>query len=414
MAQITLTEQQDCANFFTTAILVNVTYWHSNPAVQSLDVEILDQEREGLIRAIRFGLRVDEAWPTVCQLIETLSPYMERRGYWAVWEQLLDQALNLARQRDDMARGVVFSLLLARLLQRQSKIKETIRYYRQTMKLARRTGDRYNRGRACTNLAYLYIGQGRWQRAERLCYCALSIFEQENNLHGLAHTENHLGILYLQLGQWVETKSVWSKALPHLERACQYWQTRDDTHGLVYGTMNLGMYYLLVKQPQQSIEFSEKALKCADQVGERLLTGSILVNMGLAYQIAQDYHKAEMYCLRAEKIFQQFYNLYELANAQKNLGAIFLEQQKLDKASHYLHSALSHWHKLDNKYQIAETQLYLCECELATNAYQKAKRWLNQAEAILLEEATLSHRVKTHLDKTRCSLKQVAATRQTS
>lgn len=404
MVSDTVTDRQDYADFFIVAILKNVMYWQKYPAVQSLEVDGLDREREGFVRAIIYGLRVAEAWAGVCQLIETLSPYMERRGHWTVWQQVLDQAFDQAQRRDDTVKGAILALLLARLSQKQSKIKETIHCYRHAMRLARRAGDRYNRGRACTNLAFLYIEQGRWQRAKLLCHCALTIFEKENNLHGLAHTENHLGILYLRMGQWIEDERVWSKARPHLEQACRYWQIRDDVHGLMYGYMNLGIYYFLTESPQKSLEFSKKALDCAEQVGEQLLRGSISVNIGLAYQLQQDYARAEEYSLQAEKIFRQFYNSYEMANVQKNLGEIFLRQQKFPEASHYLHLALQNWRELDQKYLLAETMLYLCECEQAKNNYLEAEKWLRQAEALLLKEARLSQRVKAHLEKTRRSL----------
>lgn len=404
MATAPLTHSQNCANFFTTAVLTNLTYWQNNSAVQSLETEILDEEREGLMRAISFGLSVDDAWPVVSQLIETLSPYMERRGYWAIWEQILNQALDLARQRDDTARCVVFSLLLARLLQRQSKIKETIRQYRRTVYLTRRCVDQFNEARAYTNMGYLFIEQGRWLRAEVLCCRALAVFEQLNDLHGLAHTENHLGILYMRLGQWGEDKSILFQAQPHLERACNYWQMNQDDYGLVYGYTNLGMYYLLLEQANKALIYSEKALDYANQVGERTLIGSIAVNIGMAYELQKNYTQAEYFYLKAEKTFKQYCNAYELANVQKNLGSIYLAQQQQSRGFDYFTLSLAYWRKVNNSYHIMETMIYLGKCELARSNIRKASDWLEQAEKLSVHLPRASHRIIKELRETRHSI----------
>ena len=333
MAHVALVKPQSYANFFISSILTNVTYWQTNPAVQSLDVAVLDQEREGLIRAIRFGLRVDEAWPTVCQLVETLSPYMERRGYWAVWEQVLEQTFTLSQQRGDAAKCVVFSLLLARLLKRQSKIKQTIYQYRRAIDFARQAGSQFNEGRSYTNLGYLYVELGQWFRAEVLCCYALDLFKQIENEYGQAHTYNHLGVLFTWQG-------VWDKAQLYLESACALWKKMKDHHGLMSGLINLSSLYILRQQPVQALRYLQDADYYAHMTGDELELATIHMNKGIAYQYT-DLAEAENCIRKAEAIYQKFSNLTGLAQAWSNLGITLLKQNRAREAAPFLQRSLN-------------------------------------------------------------------------
>ncbi|MCB0164070.1 MAG: tetratricopeptide repeat protein [Anaerolineae bacterium] len=375
MAQDTLTDAPNYTDFFLTALLANIAYWQNNPAVQSLEVEALDQEREGLIRAIFYGLTAPEAWPAVGQLIETLSPYMERRGYWAVWQQVLDQALAQAQQRNDAARCVVFSLLLARLLQRQSKIKQTIHHYRWAINFARQAGSQYNEGRACTNLGYLYIELGQWFRAEVLCCYALGLFEQIKNEHGQAHTHNHLGILFTWQG-------IWHKAEHHLELACAVWQRMNDHHGLMRGLINLGSLYLLKQQPVRALSCLQDAADYANLTGDELELATIYMNQGIAHQYNSNLVDAEHCIQRAEVIYHKFSNLPGLAQAWSNLGIACLEQGQIDEGGQFLLKSLDTWRKLNNRQGELKALAGLIEYEFMRKDHSQATAKLKELKAI--------------------------------
>jgi tetratricopeptide (TPR) repeat protein len=86
-----------------------------------------------------------------------------------------------------------------------------------------------------------------WQ-AEVLCCHALAIFKQLESRHGQAHTDNHLGLLYID-------RYLSAEARQHLERACALWQAIPDPNGLMRGYINLGMLYNAMKQPDQALTY---------------------------------------------------------------------------------------------------------------------------------------------------------------
>jgi tetratricopeptide (TPR) repeat protein len=261
MASAILTPTTDYTSLFHRRILTNAHYWRNFVAGHTNDVPVLDGEREGIIKAITFGLDLVEAWPPVAELIAIFSPQVERRGTWEGWNGLLERAIEQAEQIGDLTTAVHLSTLLARLCQRQSRFAEAIRHYRRVIRLARWLGDDFSLARACSNLGYLYIERGRWQRAEILCCRALAIFEQLNSDHGRAHTENHLGILYTRQGRW-------EQGIARLERACVIWEAMGDQHGLMRGFINLGLLYDEMERPDEALYFLEKALQQAELTGE--------------------------------------------------------------------------------------------------------------------------------------------------
>lgn len=376
MAIISLTDAHSCASFFQQGVLNNLRYWKEREAIKTLDIQVLDREHAGLIRAITFAFEMDKAWVGARDLIIALSPYMERRGYWDTWHWVLSRAIEVAQRLSDITGGVTLSLLLARLLQRQSNFKGAITHYRQTMRLAQQIGDEYTAARACSNLGFLYSELGYWWRAEIVCCHALAVFERLNSDHGRAHTENHLGVLYI----WQQR---WDLARQHLERACAVWQTMGDDHGLLLGFLNLGSLYDDMEYPDQALFYLEKALDLAKQTGEETNLATIYMNMSIAYKLKNQLNEAENYLWQAEAIFRRFANLIGLAQVQENLAQMCINQRKWADAEVHLTTTLQAWHNLGNEYGRIRTLIHLIEYEFAQGNRRQAAVQLADVECLI-------------------------------
>jgi len=240
VAVVTLTGDPGRRNqFFQQTVLHNLHYWQGWAEARLPDMAAFDREQERIVRALTFGLALDEAWALALRLISRFSPLMERRGYWPVWQRLLTQALKVARQRQDGAGEVELLGLLARLQYQRSQFAASVGSYRRVIQLARRhQGDPFNLARAYSNLGFYFAERGQGWRAEILCCRALHLFEQLDSDHGRAHTENHLGFLY----SWQPQR--WPEAQQHFDRACAIWQAMEDQHGLMRGLLNLAALYI--------------------------------------------------------------------------------------------------------------------------------------------------------------------------
>lgn len=399
MAVATLRETEYYASRFRRYILSNLQFWLDYVLAHKTDVTALDSEWEAIVRAIWFAVAIEEAWSPACKLIVVFSFYMERRGHWEMWHGLLRRAIETAQQVEDLAGEAELSGLLARLLQRQSRLKEATKYYRRVIRLSRRVGDCFGQARACTNLGYLYIVLGRWQRAEVLCCYALAIFERIDNNHGRAHTESHLGFLYTR-------QRLWDKARQCLERACALWRAMGDNHGLMRGFINLSALYLEMEMPDQALLCLEKALHQAELTGEEAEIGAIYESMGIAHRLKGKGAKAETYIRRAEAIFRRFSNIVELARVWNNLGMACLDQGKWQEAGWYLNAALEMWRDLNNRDGEIRTLMDIVSYELARENWTEAARRLDELEHLIAQhsQGTQFHHLQLQLTRFRHSL----------
>jgi tetratricopeptide (TPR) repeat protein len=408
MVSETSTELSDCTGFFRDCILINLQYWQDYLTDQIEDINALSSERDRIVKAISFGLDLEEAWPSVYRLTVKFSSYMERGGHWQTWNRLLDQAVFVAQQAEDKAGEITLSALFARLLQRQNEIKPAITFYRRTIMMARQVGNDFEQARALTNLGYLFVEQGHWSRAEILCCRALAIFEAIDNDHGQAHTHNHLGILYIR-------QKNWDWAQQHLERACAIWRSSRDDHGLMYGLINLGHLYIEREWPHKALPYLDEALYQAKLTGDETYIGLIYINMSVVYRLDKTLEEAEAYAEQAETIFRRFSDSLGLAQAWCNQGLIQIERGKLSEAIWYLKSALETFRDLKNEQGEIEALVGLIKLELVRENHQNADNWLVQLERIITRpgRAAQFEWLKLRLKKYRRSLRE-SSTQQTA
>jgi tetratricopeptide (TPR) repeat protein len=376
MATTAVIDTQDYTDFFHSRILVNARYWQDYVARNLAALLALDSERERILTAISFALDMEDAWSVVYKLIVNFSPYMERRGDWGVWNQLLKRAIQAAQRAQDVTSSITLSALLARLLQRQSRLGEAISQYRQTIRLARRTQNHFEEARACSNLGYLYVELGYWHRAEVLCYHALAIFELINSDHGRAHTENHLGYLYTR-------QHLPDRARDHLERACGIWESMGDQHGLMRGFINLSSLCVEEVLPDEALCYLQKALDLAKLTGEEGELGAIYGNMGIANRLKGQLSEAERYLQQAEAIFRRSSNTGELVRLWNNLGMVYSDQARWQEAETYLEASLEASRRLSQRDSEIRTLLDIVESKLQQADWQKAATRLNEAEKLL-------------------------------
>jgi tetratricopeptide (TPR) repeat protein len=369
------------ADFFQRRVVQSARHWQTFVAEHQADTPSLEHNRVQILRAISFAISSETAWPAARSLITSFAPFMERRGYWDAWNDILIQTIEAAQQFKDTAGQVTLLALLARLRQRQSRYQDVAHLYRQVIRLARQTGNRFEEARACTNLGYFYIDSiNRWWRSELLCCHALKIFEELNSNHGRAHTHNHLGVLYTRQGYW-------SQAERHLNQACHLWQQMDDNHNLIIGYENLGMLYYEMERPQEALACLDKAHQKAELTGEEAELGIVWNNMGFAYRQKGDLIKAEVYAKQAEEGFRHFSNLLGLAQAWDNLGLIFIKQKKWVQARQYLERSLTAYRHLKNWDGETKALISRIEYELIREDQEQALLYLEQLEQLIIQHA---------------------------
>lgn len=353
-----LTTLPNPAKQFQDYVLTNINYWHQQIVLQQADTATLNKAKNRIMEGLSFAFELEAAWPFIYDIIETLSPYMERSGYWDEWQWVLDKATCHAFNTQDFANALVLSTLQARLWQRQHQFQCAIRAYRQTIALARQQNNLVREAQACSNLGFLYIEKGYWYRTEVLCKHALILFKAQAHAHGQAHTLNHLGTLYLNQHRWQEAQSA-------LEEACDIWADMQDRQGLYYGFNNLGLLYIRMKEPHQAFIQLQTALDYGQLIGAETLLGLTYNTMCVAYRLADDLDKAKAYAWRADTIFRRYSDLAGQAQVKDNLGVIYTNLGQWEEAQGYFEESLTGWRNLNHPKGELETLLDMVEAGLA-------------------------------------------------
>lgn len=371
MTTVALADTHSRNQFFQQRITLNLRYWQEWTETKLADITAFEQERERIVNAIAFGLALDDTWGLLYELIIKVTPVMERRGHWEVWNSVLTRAVKVAHRTENQKHEVTLSALLARLSFQQGRFQESVCTYRRTIWLARQIGDEFNEARACSNLGYYFAERGQWWRSEVLCCHALVLFERLNSDHGRAHTENHLGVLYTRLHRW-------ELAQLHLERACAIWKAMEDQHGLLRGFTNLSTLFVDSERPAQARHYLKKALDLAQSTRDEATAGTVYLNIGLANILTGEFTDAETHLRQAEKIFRDYANVAALARVWDSLGAVHFHQEKYTEAIAYLEQSLEIWRNLKNTEDEINTLLDLVEYNLAQKNHKQATIRLNE------------------------------------
>ncbi|MFK7802378.1 MAG: tetratricopeptide repeat protein [Anaerolineae bacterium] len=347
-------------------------HWQTKRNIVTVDVEALDAEKEGILRAISFGLDFEPSWPVVKELISALTAYMERWGHWSVWHQTLNRAIGVAQKLDDLDGALVMMNLRGRILQRLSRQDELIQNYRQVIRLARKTGNEIEEGRACSNLGFNLIDRGNYWRAEVLSCHALNIFDRLDYQHGQAHTHNHLGYLFTQVGRWEEAER-------RLMVACEIWKLVNDQSGSVRGLKNLGVLFVQQKMPTKAISYFNQSLEIVEQNNEKSEMPSIYLNLATCMNDLQNYSEAEKYARLAEKLFRQNNNFTGIYKAQIVLASSLSRQDQWQQAEIYFKASSEGFRSLkDRRLEMVVEVNKLKEClrySKFNEAYQSIKTY---------------------------------------
>ena len=352
---VTLNDTANCINFFQEAILRTLRYWEEHAALKDYDMPRLDRERETILNIIGRALEFEPAWPILKQLLIAFASYMERRGHWEAWRGVMEKAVVVARQVNDLEGEITLTAFLARLAQRQSLSQDVVRFYRRVIQLAKHTGNRYEEARACSNLGYYYIDEGYWWRSEVLSCHALNVFEELNSDHGQAHTCNHLGLLYTRQNRWHEARE-------NLDNARQILHANQDNHSLILVYINLGSLYIELNDQILALENLENAYRLAQTTGEMPYIARIWNNMAIVYRQNRDWLKAERYARKAEDYFKEFSDVQQLANVWHNLGLILHGRGEKLQADEFFRKSLKMHQTLNNQTAEKEVKASIERC----------------------------------------------------
>ena len=127
----------------------------------------------------------------------------------------------------------------------------------------------------------------------------LLIFQELNDLNGIALALNGMGNIYKDQNDFAKAYDYYTQALKLFEQA-------ENKSGMTIALHNIGINYKNQGEYELAIQSYEKSLKISEELGDRKGKASTLGSIGIIYKIQGDYVKALDYynkCLAVELEF---------------------------------------------------------------------------------------------------------------
>jgi len=157
----------------------------------------------------------------------------------------------------------------------------------------------------------------------------------------------------------------------------------DEISGYLLGS--LGILYGQTGSYKKSLEYFEKALKIAQEIGYRRGEGAALGNLGLTYYYLGELERAIDYCEQAIAIANEIGNRSGEGNHLGNLGLAYAALGKVERAIEYYEQALAIALEIDDRHVEGTTLGNLGNAYYALGQVERASEYYEQALVIARE-----------------------------
>lgn len=175
------------------------------------------------------------------------------------------------------------------------------------------------------NLGYSCMQQGVSDRSISFYLKGLQIYEELNNVGGIAETNNNIAYVFLQ-------QKNYTKAEEFYKRSLKTFQTINNKEGVASAFNNLGYVYKSQLKFPEALNSYNKGYKLYEEINDSLGLATSLNNIGKINLILSD-TSASINCYKKSMlIFERKKDTEGLIYALHNLGLIYFYTNKLDEA----------------------------------------------------------------------------------
>ena len=312
-------------------------------------------------------------------------------------EKYVRELLLLDQDSNDTFQQGRLNLLLANILQDQSKFVEAREFYERAMKIMKTNDDKQGKAICYRNLAkylekalairtqigdrvgeamyYRELGKvsqllGNYDKAQEYYMKALTIRTQTGDREGEAVIYRNLGTVFQSLGNFNKAREYYKKALAirieigdregeatdqgmlqmlgDLNQAQKYHEKAlairvetFDRKGEAEEYGNLGKVFQSLRNYDQAQEYHEKALAISLEIGDRKGEAASYGNLGTVFQSLGNYAQAQEYHEKALAIRLEIGDRKGEARDYGNLGTVFQSLGNYAQAQEYHEKALA-------------------------------------------------------------------------
>lgn len=276
--------------------------------------------------------------------------------------QLSRWGLDLAKAENDKVNQGDFLRYIGLAMGRKGKVDSASVYYYKALPLLEKSGNSEKLGLLYDDMARMYRKLKQPKRALEFYDKALKLYENENNLEGIARINNESGSVFR------DDFKDYAEANRRYEKSLRIQQQRNDSVGIGYSLEFLGYNQLLIKDYKKSESYLKQALEIRKKLDDDFALMLNYTALGEFYketkqhQLSNEYFEQSNAVARKIKFtdiqkynYEQITSNYEaLGNYQKAFES--LKSFNVLNDSLYTAQKLKDVEEISTKYETAEKE----------------------------------------------------------
>ncbi|TDO47345.1 DNA-binding SARP family transcriptional activator [Kribbella sp. VKM Ac-2527] len=207
-------------------------------------------------------------------LARTITGFLERRGLWNTWVEVMGTAVHACERSEDLPGQVMAHRYRAHALARQLRVDEALAEAETALRLAERDGSQVAQAWCQRMVAFVLSHQERLKESYEHDLIASDLFKAAGHRTGQALALNSLG--------WLQASAFgdYDQALDYCRQAQSLYQEVDHKLGEAATWDNLGYAYRGLAALDKSIKCYRRALALYRELNDFYYQAMMLQNLG--------------------------------------------------------------------------------------------------------------------------------------
>lgn len=274
---------------------------------------------------------------------------------------------------------------------RQRDYKKAEQLYNESLKLYREIEDRTWQVYLLNALSGMYSNRGDYEEALRLIDEGFTISKEENDRFNMAYAYVYKSDLYMRVyGEFDKAWELQEKSLKLFEEVDNIWGIADSYLGFGNIKNNSGEY-------AEAIDYYQKSDSLYALAANEYARANPANNIGTIYYWQADYEKSLEYFYQAIAILDKL-GIKDASRSLyvSNVGAVFLELKKFDESDKWMKEGLMDAREIQDVNQISTNLTYLGKLKTETKDYKEARKYLEEGLELQEKLGQETHKIATH------------------
>ena len=292
-------------------------------------------------------------------------------GQWEASEFCFKEALNIVISENmELFKGRVYNALGLLLMLKgnyfdaQNQLEKAAIFSEQII-------DYQGIAKAYGNLGNLYFRQGEYENAKDYYTQSIGI-SRENNLRSNAQIVSHLGLTYMNQGNYTE-------GVRCQEEELKICELQNDSVGMSNIYVNMGIVWSEKGDYGNALDCLEKGLILSQKLGNKQLTSIAMGCVGNVWLQKGDFEKSQSYFEQDLKMAEEMGDKQGIAIACELIAKLHSVKGEFEEAIDYFEQSLTLSHALHYQKGIAKAlhgmgEVYAFQCDYlkALECFEKA------------------------------------------